>query len=226
MKKICSFLIIEDHPLISNSYLDALQSVQSDDENVNFEKIGIAKNCDEAIASIKAARKSKGIDIIFLDIQIPSSSDGKILSGEDLGVIIRETLPKSKIIISTMYNDNYRIYNIMNTVNPVGFLVKNDLNPTILVEAIKNVMRSHPYYSPTVLLSIRRQFPNRELLDDVDRRMLFELSRGVKMKDLPSIIPMSLAGLEKRKRRLKEVFNVDQMEDRYLILAAKEKGFI
>jgi hypothetical protein len=37
---------------------------------------------------------------------------------------------------------------------------------------------------------------------------------------------MSLAGLEKRKRRLKEVFNVDQMEDRYLILAAKEKGFI
>lgn len=226
MKKKYSFLIIEDHPLISNSYMDALQLVQSNNENLIFEKIGITENCDEAFTAINVASRSKGIDLIFLDIQIPSSNDGKILSGDDLGVIIRKKLPRAKIIISTMFNDNYRIYNIMNTVNPDGFLVKNDLSPSILVEAIISVVNSHPYYSPTVLLSIRRQFVNRELIDDVDRKMMYELSRGGKMKDLPFIIPMSLAGLEKRKRHLKEVFNVDQMEDRFLILAAKEKGFI
>ena len=55
---------------------------------------------------------------------------------------------------------------------------------------------------------------------------MYELSRGVKMKDLPDIIPMSMAGLEKRKRHLKVIFNVAQKADRFLILVAKEKGFI
>ncbi len=66
----------------------------------------------------------------------------------------------------------------------------------------------------------------RDVIDENDRKMLYELSRGAKMKDLPDIIPLSLAALEKRKRHLKEIFNVEQMEDRFLILAAKEKVFI
>jgi hypothetical protein len=46
------------------------------------------------------------------------------------------------------------------------------------------------------------------------------------MKDLPNVLPMSIAGIEKRKRQLKEMFNVQENEDRELILKAKEKGFI
>ena len=226
MKKIYSFLIIEDHPLISGSYLDALHSVESKNENLSFEKIGIAKNCDEAVEAIKKASKSKGVDIIFLDIQLPSSRDGKILSGEDLGVLIRKTLPKSKIIVSTMFNDNYRVYNIMNTIFPDGFLVKNDLNPVVLEEAINKIIDGTPFYTTTVMQFVQRQMATREVLDEFDRKLLYELSRGTKMKDLPGMIPLSLAALEKRKRRLKEIFNVEQMEDRFLILAAKEKGFI
>jgi len=226
MKKIYSFLIIEDHPIISNAYLSALDSVKLNNENLDFKKIGIAKNCDEAYSVINEAEKLNGVDIIFLDIQIPSSLDGKILSGEDLGVLIREKLPKAKIIVSTMFNDNYRIYNIINAIKPEGFLVKNDLNAPVLTEAIEKIMISPPYYSTTVLSSVLTQYANREVVDEYDRKMMYELSRGVKMKDLPDIIPMSLAGLEKRKRHLKEIFNVDQKEDRFLILAAKEKGFI
>ncbi len=226
MKKIYSFLIIEDHPLISGSYLDALHSVQSKNENLSFEKIGIAKNCDEALDQIKKAAKSKGVDIIFLDIQLPPSSDGKIISGEDLGVLIRKTLPDSKIIVSTMFNDNYRIFNIINTVDPDGFLVKNDLNPDVLKEALEKIIDAPPFYSTTVMQFIRRQYAAREYIDKFVRKMLYELSRGTKMKDLPDIIPLSLAALEKRKRHLKEIFNVEEKEDRFLIMAAKEKGFI
>ncbi len=46
------------------------------------------------------------------------------------------------------------------------------------------------------------------------------------MKELPNIIPISLAGIEKRKRHLKEVFSVKGLEDKELIRVAKEKGFI
>ena len=226
MKKNYSFLIIEDHPIISNSYLSALDKVKLNNENLNFEKIGVAKNCDEAYSAIKKAEKANGVDIIFLDIQIPPSSDGKIISGEDLGAIIRKKLPEAKIIVSTMFNDNYRIFNIRKSIYPEGFLVKNDLNSNLMVEAIEKILISPPYYSPTVMSSIQKQYVNREKVDEHDRRMMYELSRGVKMRDLPGIIPMSMAGLEKRKRHLKEIFNVGQKADRFLILAAKEKGFI
>ena len=64
------------------------------------------------------------------------------------------------------------------------------------------------------------------LLDDIDRRILYELSIGTKTKDLPALVPLSLTGIEKRKRLLKQIFDIDSTDDRELILAAKEKGFI
>ena len=114
----------------------------------------------------------------------------------------------------------------MNTIFPDGFLVKNDLNPIVLEEAINKIIDGTPFYTTTVMQFVQRQMATREVLDEFDRKLLYELSRGTKMKDLPGMIPLSLAALEKRKRRLKEIFNVEQMEDRFLILAAKEKGFI
>ena len=46
------------------------------------------------------------------------------------------------------------------------------------------------------------------------------------MKDLPNIVPLSIAGIEKRKRILKQVFDVEDQGDKALILRAKELGFI
>jgi len=47
------------------------------------------------------------------------------------------------------------------------------------------------------------------------------------MIDLPTILPMSRSGIERRKRQLKELFNVTKREDdKALVEAAKEKGFI
>jgi hypothetical protein len=64
------------------------------------------------------------------------------------------------------------------------------------------------------------------LLDKIDRRLLYELSIGTKTKDLPITLPLSIAGVEKRKRNLKNVFDVSGLEDKDLINKAKEKGFI
>ena len=73
---------------------------------------------------------------------------------------------------------------------------------------------------------LRKQISSDYLLDKIDRQLLHELSIGTKMKDLPDVLPMSIAGIERRKRQLKEMFNVEDCEDRELILKAKEMGFI
>ena len=61
---------------------------------------------------------------MFLDISVPPSKDKKLLSGEDVGLMINRVFPSSKIIVSTTFNDNYRIQSILKNMNPDGFLIK------------------------------------------------------------------------------------------------------
>ncbi len=220
-----NILIVEDHPLISNAYENTLKLVESKNQNLKF-KIEVVTNCDDAYLRITNARKTERIDLVFLDIKLPPSKNRDIISGEDLGLRIRALLPKAKIVISTTYNDNYRVNSIFKSLNPDGFLIKNDLNPKELILAIEKIVDNTPYYSKSVVELMRKQTSNNLMIDEIDRKLLFELSRGSKMSELPEIIPLSKAALEKRKRLLKELFNVDKKSDRDLLDAAEKKGFI
>ncbi|MBT8317904.1 MAG: response regulator transcription factor [Lutibacter sp.] len=225
MKKIYKVLIIDDHPIIADAYKSAFEFIETENENVKF-KIDIVHNSDDAIQKITKASKNNRIDFVFLDISIPPSADGKILSGEDIGIKIKQLLPKCKIIVATTFNDNYRIQVILKNVNPNGFLIKNDINKDELVTSIKTVLDNSPYYSKSVLELFRKQSSVDFQLDKIDRQLLYEMSIGTKMKELPNVIPMSMTGLEKRKKHLKIIFDVDEGDDRALVLKAKEKGFI
>lgn len=225
MKKEYTVLIVDDHPIIADVYKSAFELISTENSNISF-NISMAHSCDEAIEYFNVVSKKNDVDIVFLDISIPPSSDGKYLSGEDIGLKIREVLPECKIVVSTTFNDNYRIQVILQTLNPEGFLIKNDVNKEELVTSIKAVMNDTPYYSKSVLELFRKQLSTDYRLDKIDRQLLYEMSIGTKMKDLPHIIPMSMAGLEKRKKHLKILFKVQDNDDRELILIAKEKGFI
>ncbi len=218
-------LIIEDHPFVLEVYKNVLQNISSSNELLNF-IIDTADNCNNAFIKIKNAAQKKNVDIVFLDIRLPPSENSKILSGEDLGIKINELLPNSKIIISTSLNDNFRIQSLLKTINPDGFLVKNDLTIKILKEAILEVINNPPYYSNTVLNLLRKQSSNDVFLDKIDRELLYQLSLGTKMKDMPKILPLSIAGIEKKKRHLIKIFNVKTSDDKNLLFEAKKKGFI
>ena len=218
-------LIIDDHPLICDAYKSALQQVMKENENIQLQ-IEAAPNCDRARDMITNTWTSSGWDLVFLDIRLPASSDRKILSGEDLGEMIRQHHPLAKIIVATTFNDNYRIQNIFKSLNPEGFLIKNDLDPKELVTAIVKILQGGVHYSNTVSTLMRKRLYNEIVVDKIDRQILYELSIGTKMKDLPNVVPLSIAGIEKRKRILKQIFDVEDQGDKALILKAREKGFI
>ena len=67
---------------------------------------------------------------------------------------------------------------------------------------------------------------NEVVLDDIDRNILFHLSKGIKTKNLTEHIPLSLAAIEKRKRHLKEVFDVEKKGDESLLEQARNTGFL
>ncbi|PID71055.1 MAG: response regulator [Flavobacteriales bacterium] len=219
-------LLIDDHPLITNAYESALNYIEKNKDAVSF-YIHVAHDCDTADRKIDYfSTNNKILDIVFLDISLPPSKDGKILSGEDLGLKINKLIPNTKIIVSTGFDNNFRIYNIIKNLNPDGFLTKNDVNPKSLVMAINSVIQDPPYYSKTITKLLRKEITNDFLLDAIDRKLLYELSIGTMMKELPKILKLSLPAIEKRKSRIKQVFDAVSPHDKKLLQKAKEKGFI
>ena len=225
MSKLIKILVIDDHPIIVDAYKLTLKLASANSNELNFE-IDSANSCDTAIVKISNASLGRAFDIVFLDIRLPPSNDGKILCGEDLGIKIRDEYKHIKIIVSTTYNDSYKISSILRSINPDGFLVKNDLTQDVLLEAINTVILEPPFYSKTVMKLLRKQSANDFVIDKIDRKILYELSNGTKMNELPNVLPLSIAALERRKRILKDVFNVIGKGDRDLLVLAQEKGFI
>ena len=192
--------------------------IESDSDQYYF-LIDSSSNCADAISKIEFASVGIGYDLIILDIKLPPSEDLKILSGEDLGLKINDMLPDCKIIVSTTFNDNFRANNILMNLNPDGYLVKNDITPQDLIYAIKSVISDVPYYSKTIMRLLKTRVSNVITLDKIDRQLLYSLSLGTKMKDMP-YGSLYLWQLLKRKRILKDILRLKlkQIKIYYLLL--------
>ena len=77
-----------------------------------------------------------------------------------------------------------------------------------------------------MLKLLRKEVSSEYIVDNLDRKILYELSIGTMVKDMPNMIPLSLAGIKKRKNHLRKVMGTHSMNDQELIFIAKEKGFI
>ncbi len=225
MKKKLKLLIVDDHPMIVEAYRNLLTSKNFDQYDFS---IDTAHNCDVAIDKLKASTNTEPYDILFSDIKLPAASNSEIISGEGLSVYAKKLLPNLKIVILTMFNENHRIHNILKTVNPDGLLIKNDLTPNEFLIAFNAIVNDPPYYSNTVNKFFRNQTMNfgETLLDEINRKIIFHLSKGVKTKNLVNYINLSLSAIEKRKIQIKNVLELDKANDEDLIGEARRRGFI
>ena len=224
MTESIRILMIDDHPMIIEGYQNTLQFAKKAHQVLN---INIANNCDEAVAFMnKSVKNNNPYDVLFVDISLPPSTDGLMSSGEDLAIYARDILPKAKIIILTMFDESYRIHNIIKTINPEGFLIKSDLTSSELASAFQAVLHNPPFYSGTVNSHLRKINESDIVIDDKNRKILYLLSQGAKNKSLATHLNISLSAIEKRKKHLKEIFFVEDGQDETLIKEARKKGFI
>jgi len=224
MEETIRILMIDDHPMIIEGYQNTLLFTKKEHQNL---EIDIANNCDEAIYCMERSLKiQKPYDLLFIDISLPASKDGTMNSGEDLAVHARKILPKSKVVILTMFNESYRIHNIIKTINPDGFLIKSDLPSSELASAFQAVLNNPPFYSGTVSSYLKKTITSDIYVDEKNRKILHLLSQGVKTKNLAEHLELSLSAVEKRKKHLKTLFMVEDGEDETLINEARKKGFI
>jgi DNA-binding NarL/FixJ family response regulator len=216
-----NILIVDDHPFIIQAYRNALDKYSQQ----GFEFVVTqANNCKSGYESITEAKTP--FDVAFFDISMPEYEEKGIYSGEDLAALMKTEMPNCKIILLTMHTELLKINNIIKNINPSGLIIKNDLTFDELIFAFDKIINNESYYSQTVIKLVGQAQYNNIELDAFDKQILFHLSKGVKTKDLPQYIPLSLSAIEKRKLNIREILEVKGGSDIDLINEAKTKGVI
>jgi DNA-binding NarL/FixJ family response regulator len=221
MRTPIQILIVDDHPFIIEAYKNAINKYSQN--GFEFE-VTQANNCKSGYENITDS--SKNFDIAFFDISMPEYAEKGIYSGEDLAMLIKTEMPDCKVILLTMHTELLKINNIIKNINPSGLIIKNDLTFDELLFAFDKIINNESYYSQTVIKLVGQAQYNNIELDVFDKQILFHLSKGVKTKDLPTYIPLSLSAIEKRKLNIREILEVPGGTDVDLIREAKNKGVI
>jgi len=221
--KTLRILAVDDHEMTMLGYKFILERIVFDDHNII---VDTANTFDAGKQKIEESLHSFKYDIIFLDVQLFPPNDKQPHDGEDLGILARKLVPESKIVFMSSFSDNYRINSILKSVDPDGYMVKTDIDPKSLEQAVKTVITQPPYYSSKALGAIRKKLSNDITLDENDKKILYHLSIGTKTKDLQKHIELSSSSIENRKRHLKSLFGTEKENDLALILAAKKRGFV
>ena len=219
-------LIVDDHPFIIEAYKNAIKKYSL--QGMEF-VITQANDCKSGYELIDGAN-AKEFDLAFFDISMPEYAEKGIFSGEDLAVLLRRRPTPCKIILLTMHTELLKINSIIKNVNPDGLIIKNDLTFDELIFAIDKILNNGNYYSQTVIKLIGQSTQSNTIdtieLDIFDKQILRQLAKGIKTKDLPDFIPLSLSAIEKRKLNIRELLNETTGSDIDLIRAAKDKGII
>ena len=224
MAEKIKILMVDDHSLILEGYKRTLLD-ENEDSKLDIQ-IELALNCDEAYTKIKQSIYFGPYDIIFLDINLPPSSDQKFLSGEDLGLEVKKTSPTTSLIVLTMFSESLRLISILKNLDPDAFLIKSDIDPQEFLKAFHKVRNGKVHYSQSITEMMRKQVTSDIILNEHDRSILYHLSEGIRTKDLVNKVPLSLASIEKRKRMMREMFEVEREGDLALINKARKMGFL
>ena len=221
--KTLRILAVDDHEITILGYKFILEDKGIEGYNII---VDTATTYESAKKTIEDSVNSFKYDILFLDVQLFAPNEDQPYTGEDLGMLARSLVPETKIVYMSSFSDSFRINSILKSVDPDGYLVKTDIDPESLREAVKTIVQDPPYYSSKALGAIRKKMANDIEIDEKDRKILYYLSKGTKTKDLEKFVRLSPSSIENRKRHMKTLFGTEHGNDLALILAAKSKGFI
>lgn len=217
-----NILIVDDHLFIIEGYKNGITRYKPTEFEYSISQAIDCKSAYEIITDPKI----KKFDIAFLDISMPTYEEKGLHSGEDLARLLKEFMPNCQIILLTMYTEELKIKHIIETINPSGLVIKNDLTFDELLFGFDKVINNETYYSQSIQKMIDLAQQDTIEIDLFDKQILFHISKGTKTIDIPQYVPISLEAIEKRKLNLKIVLNIQGESDIELVREARDKGLL
>jgi DNA-binding NarL/FixJ family response regulator len=224
MNKNLNILIVDDHPMTVDSYINLLSDTDFQKNEPSFIK---SYNCEDAYNKIYFYLKQEiSIDIALLDINLPPYKELNINNGIDLALLIRKKFSNCKIVLLTMHGEPFTVDKIIKEINPEGFISKSDINFELFPIICKKILDGDLFRSLTIIESQRELFKRNINWDNHDNQILILISQGVKTVNLPNHIPLSMSAIEKRKANIKGQLLMGKGSDKDLIGKAKKLGLL
>lgn len=156
-------LIAEDHTIVRQGLARLLS------DQPGLEVVGEAVNGQKAVAMTEKLQP----DIIIMDIAMPG------LNGIEASKKIRKRLPKTKILILSMYSHEHYIHEMME-VGVSGYLLKDSSGHDI-IKAIEEAMKNKTFLSPAIskMMEESRLWPNKNMSREERYKQLTNREREV-----------------------------------------------
>lgn len=210
-------LLADDHPMTLEGYSDALQKNPFAVYSPVFTKV---HNFEDAFHAVD----KNVFDLAIIDNSMPVYAKASISSGIDLALFIKSRLPDCKVIIITAHTEVIIVYDIAKRARPEGLIIKNDVTPEKLQNAVIDIIKGNTYQSPLVKSCISEIWKKELMVEDYNRQILFYLSKGFKIKDIEQTVYLTGSAIQKRISRMKKAFDVS--DDTSLVKEAIKQGFI
>ncbi len=221
MKNILHVLAIDDHVVVLEGYHSIFKNLEiTYPLELKFTKASDCKSGYEAVIN----HALQPFDVAVVDYSIPDFPEKKLFSGGDIAMLLREHMPKCKIIMMTMHKEVDIMDKILQKINPEGFINKSDCTTDELRDGFNIVLENKIFHSKTVTDYIARMEKG-IILDETDIKIIQLLSKGIKNKNLEKYIPLSASAIEKRKYKIKRQLEV-KGDDEELISVARNQGYI
>jgi DNA-binding NarL/FixJ family response regulator len=189
-------LLADDHTLVLEGLKKLLEA--------EFELVGTA---EDGRALLAAAQKLRP-DLVLMDISMP------LLNGIDAARALRKTLPQCKILFLTMHADPVYVTEAFQA-GASGYLLKRSAARE-LTTAIHEVLKGRCYITPLVTRDVLQPLfgptagghRRSAALTDRQREVLQLVAEGRSIKEIASILHVSLKTVEFHKARISQALGI------------------
>lgn len=194
-------MIADDHTILRQGLVRLLE------DQPEFKVVGEATNGRMALEKALALKP----DIIIMDIAMP------VMNGIEAAKRIKKHLPKTKIIILSMYSHEHYIHELLET-GISGYLLK-DSSGRDIIHAIQAAMKNETFLSPSIskkvmdtYLSPRKRLSREERfkqLSNREREVFQLIAEGLSTRQIAETLYVSVSTVKSHKIKIMEKLGID-----------------
>lgn len=224
-----NIIIIEKVPFVAETIQDAFNYFKGTKSSVEFKAV-IENDFEKAFTRIKEEQTFDYYFVNFFSYSYQASNYKEKSTknyDEKIAVWVRKHIPEAKIGVITNITSNYKLIQIIKKLNPDVFLIKQETWLEDLSKMVFDISMGRGYFSPMLRNIVSMRYDRKyEQLDNLDMRIVHHLSNGCPTNQLPKHIPLTISGIEKRKRKIAKLFGLNSSKSIEIVREARKQGII
>src|SRR5579863_121861 len=206
MSNEISVLLVDDHTLVRQGFRRILE----DDPEIRV--VGEASDGSEAV---KLAEDLKP-QVIVMDMAMPG------LNGMQASIEILKVLPKTAILILSMYSEENYVRNALEA-GAKGYILKDALDID-LAASIKQAAAGQRVVAPGLLSSMPEHDADSGKLTNREKQILQLIAEGKSNKEIAALLDLSVNTVSVHRANLMEALGIHRTAE--LVLYAVRKGLV